>query len=304
MDDGPSAKGLVVLAHGLGTSYYAFEEFAQELVNAGYSVLSYDYYGHGYSKYNGDMFVDYDKELFVDQLEDLLGFVEKESGERCVAMVGHSTGAIVCTAANERWGMDGSGERKVVPKLILAAPCFYANKPFMARVADKIPGILTSIMRKVPPTRVIVGDSYMEAGNIAFGHDPITDKTIHAAEEEKKKELDSVLFGKVKGKKAHPYLAGGILGINCSTLRGDLLEGHRDMLQDVLKKDGEEQSDVLWIWGELDKTVPYEINFPEVKKWDADYDNFKLAVQERIGHEMFYENSKKIAVVAIDFLDA
>jgi len=122
--------------------------------------------------------------------------------------------------------------------------------------------------------------------------------------QEKKKELDSVLFGKVKGKKAHPYLAGGILGINCSTLRGDLLEGHRDMLQDVLKKDGEEQSDVLWIWGELDKTVPYEINFPEVKKWDADYDNFKLAVQERIGHEMFYENSKKIAVVAIDFLDA
>lgn len=129
VDNGPSAKGLVVLAHGIGTSYYAFEEFAQELVNAGYSVLSYDYYGHGYSKYSGDMFVDYDKDLFVDQLQDLLGFVEKETGEICVAMVGHSTGGIVCTAANERWGKGGDNlQRKVIPKLILAAPAFYAKK--------------------------------------------------------------------------------------------------------------------------------------------------------------------------------
>lgn len=176
-------------------------------------------------------------------------------------------------------------------------------KPFMARVADKIPGILTSIMRKVPSARVIIGDSYMEAGEIAFGRDPITKETVYVVGKEKKTQIDNVLFGNVKGTKAHPYLAGGILGINCHILRGDLLEGHRDMIQNVLKKDGAEKSEVLWIWGELDETVPYVDNLPEVKKWDAESDNFQLAVQERIGHEMFYENSQKIARVAIDYLD-
>jgi len=125
-ENGPSAKGLVVTCHGIGTSSYAFDEFAQELVNAGYSVLCYDYYGHGYSKYGGDMFVDYDRDLFVDQLEDLLVFVEKETGETCVAMIGHSTGGLLISAANKRWGKDG--KRAVIPKLVLAAPVFYAKK--------------------------------------------------------------------------------------------------------------------------------------------------------------------------------
>jgi hypothetical protein len=125
-ENGPSAKGLVVTCHGIGTSSYAFSEFAQELVNAGYSVLCYDYYGHGYSKYDGDMFVEYHKDLFVDQLEDLLGFVEKETGETCVALVGHSTGGLAISAANKRWGKDG--KRAVIPKLVLASPVFYAKK--------------------------------------------------------------------------------------------------------------------------------------------------------------------------------
>lgn len=72
------------------------------------------------------MFVDYDRDLFVDQLEDLLVFVEKETGETCVAMIGHSTGGLLISAANKRWGKDG--KRAVIPKLVLAAPVFYAKK--------------------------------------------------------------------------------------------------------------------------------------------------------------------------------
>jgi alpha-beta hydrolase superfamily lysophospholipase len=122
-----SSKGLIVVCHGLGVSYYAFDKFTECLIKAGYSVLQYDYYGHGYSKYDGDMFVEYDKEMFVDQLEDLLTFVEKETGETCLALVGHSTGGIVCTAANDRWSKAGS-DRGIAPKLILAAPAFFAKK--------------------------------------------------------------------------------------------------------------------------------------------------------------------------------
>jgi Lysophospholipase len=132
-----ASKGLIVVCHGLGVSYYAFDKFAQYLTNAGYSVLQYDYYGHGYSKYDGDMFIEYDKEMFVDQLEDLLTFVEKETQETCLAMVGHSTGGIVCAAANDRWsknddcgttGSAGFSQRSIVPKSILASPAFFAKK--------------------------------------------------------------------------------------------------------------------------------------------------------------------------------
>jgi len=304
-----TSKGLIVVCHGLGVSYYAFDKFAKYMNNVGYSVLQYDYYGHGYSKYDGDMFVEYDKEMFVDQLEDLLEFVEKETGETCIGMVGHSTGGIVCAAANDRWNKDGNS-RSIVPKLILASPAFFAEKPFMARVADQIPNILTSIMKNVPASRAIIGDSYMEAGEIAFAHDPASGKTIYAAEEKAKRDSDRVLFGKIKGKKKHPFLEGGILGINCHTLRGDLLEGHRKMLLDVLQHQGSDSDSckkstyILWIWGNLDKTVPFKENISLVQKWEEEYDNFHLVIQDRIGHEMFYEDSQAISRLVIDFLDA
>jgi len=130
VENGPSAKGMVVICHGLGTSFYAFENFSTELVNAGYSVLKYDYYGHGYSKYCGgeDMWVDYTPDMFVDQLEDLLEHVEKEEGGKPVAVVAHSTGGIVCTAANDRWSKVVGSKRGIIPKLVLVAPAFYCKK--------------------------------------------------------------------------------------------------------------------------------------------------------------------------------
>ena len=180
-------------------------------------------------------------------------------------------------------------------------------KPFMARVADKIPSILTTMMKKVPASRAIIGDAYMEAGEIAFAHDPVNGKTIYAQKEKAKRDSDRVLFGKIKGKKKHPFLEGAILGINCHTLRGDLLEGHRKMLVDVLQQqssDSRKSTTILWIWGNLDKNVPYKENISLVQKWDEEYDNFHLAVQDRIGHELFYEDSPVISRVAIDFLDS
>lgn len=298
--NGPSAKGLVVLSHGIGVSHHAFEEFAQSLVESGYSVLSYDYFGHGYSKYVGDMFFDYDIDMFVDQLEDVLSFVEKDVGETCVAICGHSTGGLVCAAANKRWLESGS--RSSIPKVILCASAMYAKKPFMARVADKIPKQLTFIMKNFAPSRVIIGDSYIEAGEIAFGRDPSSNKVIFAEQEQKKADIDNILFGKVKGKDRHPYLEGGILSINCHTLRGDLLEGHRDIFVKMLELSSD-KSKTYMLWGNLDRTVPYLENVDEVKKWESKFDNFHISVLDRHGHEMFYEDSKKIAEIVVKILD-
>ena len=89
--------------------------------------MRYDYYGHGYSKY-GDggkhLFFAYDPDMFVDQLDDLLDHIEKEEGVHPAAICGHSTGGVVCVAANDRWSKKGS-KRGIVPKIILISPAFY-----------------------------------------------------------------------------------------------------------------------------------------------------------------------------------
>ena len=175
----------------------------------------------------------------------------------------------------------------------------------MARVADSIPALLTTIMQKVPVSRVIIGDAYMEAGEVSFAHDPVTGKTIYAAQEQAKKDHDEILFGKVKGKKKHPYLEGAILGINCHTLRGDLLQGHRKMLVDVLREQRQgHKSNILWVWGSLDKNVPFQENISQFEQWQEEFENFRLVVQDCMGHELFYEDSKAISETVLEFLSA
>lgn len=290
---------LIVLCHGLGTSMEAFEKISENLVNSGYSVLKYDYYGHGYSKHGGNSpFFAYDLNMFVDQLDDLLDHIEKEEGVKPAAICGHSTGGIVGVAANDRWSKEGN-KRSIVPKLILVAPAFYAKKPIVARIADSIPGTFTQLMKTLPFARVLIGDAYMENGELAFAKDPESKTTIYAAEEQKKKDRDLVLFGKVKGKEKHPFLSEAILNINFHILRGDLLEGHRELLKNVLKKT---KSEILWIWGNLDFTVPFEDNIKEVKNLEQNFDNLEVSVEDRLGHESPYENPKIISDACVSFL--
>ena len=128
LENGPSKKGMIVVIHGVGESSKNPKEFADCLVHNGFSVLRYDFYGHGYSKYGGnDPWFKYTPDMLVDQLEDVLEYVLEETKERVVALVGHSTGGMVCIKANERWANNGA-KRGVVSKLILLAPALYAKK--------------------------------------------------------------------------------------------------------------------------------------------------------------------------------
>lgn len=197
----------------------------------------------------------------------------------------------------------------------------------MARLADKFPRALTKLIKTIPSLRFIIGDAYMEAGKlkgkwilnfrlslilrpfspswypsgeIAFAHEPENSKVAIYAEEEAKQEAENRrLFGRVKGTKEHPLLAGGILGINCNTLREDLLPGYRSMLLENLKKSPECQ--VQWLWGDLDVTVPFKENFNEVKGWADENENMNLTVLNRMGHELFFEDSQVMAGKIVPF---
>jgi hypothetical protein len=140
LENGPSKKGLIVVIHGVGESSKSPKEFADCLVHDGFSVLRYDSYGHGYSKFGGnDPWFKYTPDMLVDQLEDVLKYVLEETKERVVALVGHSTSGVVCIKANERWANNGA-KRGVVSKLILLAPALYAQK------VSKDNGVLTYYM--------------------------------------------------------------------------------------------------------------------------------------------------------------
>ena len=159
-------KGMVILCHGLGQSMKMYQELTDILINEGFSVLRYDYFGHGYSKYQGDKndkWIKYTTEIFVDQLEDLMDHVIKESQQEIVAFVGHSNGGVVGIAANYRWSRGTGSPRKILPKLILCNPAVYARKPFVAQIADRIPTVMTTLMKVIPPALSLVGENYIQS---------------------------------------------------------------------------------------------------------------------------------------------
>ena len=128
----PSTKGIIVLSHGLGTSVRVYHQLAAILVDDGYTVLRYDFYNHGYSKYAGglfgkDVWIKYTVDLFVDQLEDLLLHVCAETKETVVGIVGHSTGGVVAVASNARWRTK-EAKRDVIPSVVLANPALFLFK--------------------------------------------------------------------------------------------------------------------------------------------------------------------------------
>lgn len=238
----------------------------------------------------------------MDQLEDLLCFVtEKKCQKKVHAIVGHSLGGVITICAQHRWNCQKEDEKFDIPNTILVSPSVWAEKPFMARVADKIPSVLTFVMKNVPASRVIIGDSYIEASDIAFGRDPVDNQVIAKDAEKKKKDEDKRMFGKVDGVKAHPFLAAGILGANNNSIRDDLLPAHIAKLKELLQKfKGSNTKKVSFLHGELDVTVPFKQNIDTVRQWEKDYDCLSLHILERIGHEAFCESSDTVSKIVLE----
>ena len=156
-------------------------------------------------------------------------------------------------------------------------------------------------MKKVPAARVLVSDSYMEAGKIAFARDPITKKLLYPEQEEKKRRGDLRLFGSENGVEKHPYLAAAIYGINGYCLREDLLPMHREKLVNVLTSHAT-TIDMLFLWGNCDATVPYDPYASTAQQWEKNFKNLKFQTLEKLGHESIFEDSETVAKATLSFL--
>ena len=135
------ARKLVVCSHGIGTNVGVFENIVAPLVEAGYTVLRYDFFNHGWSVAD-DKYLRYDDEVMMAQVEDLLDHVcldahdehATEHAEAVHGFVGHSTGGIVGILAAERLR-----HTRPIPGLALVSPALWASKPLLARLADAVP---------------------------------------------------------------------------------------------------------------------------------------------------------------------
>jgi len=125
---------LIVMAHGLGNSLTAYKDLSKHMTAKGYYVLRYDYFGHGYSKYDGDdMWMEYTTDMLIDQLEDVVDHVVNTTSSKhklkLSTFVGHSTGGVLGIAASARWSESASSNNiRQFPRIVLLSPAIWADK--------------------------------------------------------------------------------------------------------------------------------------------------------------------------------
>ncbi|TFF33746.1 alpha/beta fold hydrolase [Mucilaginibacter psychrotolerans] len=89
--DGPDSGKVVVMIHGFSVPYYIWNGTYEYLTEHGFRVLRYDEFGRGYSDRPDTV---YNKQLYMDQLKDLLTKLEVKMP---VSLVGVSFGGAVAT---------------------------------------------------------------------------------------------------------------------------------------------------------------------------------------------------------------
>lgn len=88
---GSDTAKIVLLVHGFSVPSYIWDPTYNELSNKGYRVIRYDLYGRGYTDRPN---VIYNKELFINQIEDLLKSLKVE---KPIDIIGLSMGGPIVT---------------------------------------------------------------------------------------------------------------------------------------------------------------------------------------------------------------
>ena len=283
-------RRVVVCAHGIGTSTEVFAGIVAPLLAAGFSVLRYDFPGHGWS-WARDAHAPLCLNALVAQLDDLLDHVL--DGEAAAAppryalhaLVGHSTGGLLGVAASE-----ALAPRRRLARLALVSPALWANKPLAARAADAFPRTFHAIVALVPGADALVRDAYLKNCDVAFGRCAVR-RTYHferawaAAKAHNARVLD-----------AHPQARATIASVSAHALRADRLPGYRDALARVGRG---ADADVLLLWGTLDVVVPFARARDAVALAPS---RIRLHALEGLGHESLFEDPAAIAKALCEWL--
>lgn len=270
----PAERKVAVLAHGVGTSNALFDGMVTSLWKAGYTTLRFDFLGHGWSVAD-ELWIRYDKDVFLAQLEDLLLHVLGPAGT-VACFVGHSTGGAlgVYAAACLRWKMDD---------LVLVSPCLWKHAPLLVRVGDAMPEALWRLLQFSLVQKLnLPANAYLENCDTAFGKGA-DGKYVHPDAHAKSYAWNQKLL------KAHPHLVPAIVGISNFFFRDDLLPGLRTAFAEAAAKPGPR---ISLLWGKLDTVVPFSHADEAVKLGPPG--RITLLPLEKLGHEAIFEDAASV----------
>ncbi|WP_371804408.1 alpha/beta fold hydrolase [Candidatus Lokiarchaeum ossiferum] len=138
---GAPANNLVVLVHGFSMPSCIWEPLFLFLLDKGFSVLRYDLYGRGYSDRPK---LKYNKDLFVDQLHELLSALNLNS--KPYSLMGLSMGGPICIHYTDKYP-------QFVNRLVLSDPAGFPFNgiPFIM----KIPGLGKFLFKTLGPNLLL-----------------------------------------------------------------------------------------------------------------------------------------------------
>ncbi len=153
---GNESGEVVVLVHGFSVPYFIYDPTFQFLTQSGFRVLRYDLFGRGFSD---RPHVDYNLELFINQLADLLDALRFI---RPVNLIGLSMGGLIASAFTVRLPervhklvlIDPAGAKSIALTPILKA----AKIPFVAEAVLGLVGsgaLVKSIAKDIFDPRLV-----------------------------------------------------------------------------------------------------------------------------------------------------
>lgn len=213
---GNESGEVVVLVHGFSVPYFIYDPTFEFLTQSGFRVLRYDLFGRGYSDRPR---VDYNLDLFVNQLVDLLDSLRFT---RPVNLIGISMGGPITAAFTVR-------DPERVNKLVLIDPAgtkSIALTPMLK--AAKIPFVAEAVLG------LVGGEALVQSNAKDF--------------------FDPALVNHFSAQYRVQMQYKGFMRAILSTIRNGMLDSFIQVYEALGKLD----KDVLLLWGRNDHTVPLE----------------------------------------------
>ena len=250
----------IILVHGFSTPSFVWGGLIDNFCNSGFKVLVYDHFGRGFSERPN---IDYDKELYVRSLKDL---IDDQGINEKVHLVGYSMGGPIVGYFSEKYPTH-------IKSMSLIAP---------AGFQQNMPGVNNWTLKP------IIGEWFWHVfSNRIYGvgrmsETSCSDDPLSINEEEFLKNFNKQLAFK------------GFTESLLSTVRSFNLFDCRRMYKDV----GDLNIPTFVIWGKVDGVVPYSSS----KNLKECIPHSELLTIEEGTHDITYRQPTEVGNSIVDFI--
>jgi len=260
-----------ILATGIGDAMGYYDALEELLVRRGVRVLRYEYYGRGWSlPFHA---VQHNAEAYMAQACQLVSAVGLESVP--LTWIGHSMGGLVGVLCTHH-------RRLPIESLVLLSPAFFASKPALANLADRLTCLIKLFLWGLPS---VVRQAFLggiEAGFFHEANGSLLYPDAYQANFQRSANLAA----------AYPHILHAVARTSADLLRADKLPGWRRFFARITIP-------VTVIWPEGDRVVPFK-HAETLSEWGPTHAS--LRTLPRLGHQALDEQPEEIARAVCDIL--